>query len=36
MAEMHFPGKGCWTSEMVLWLTEMEYAKIKTHGKAKH
>ena len=36
MVEMHFPGKGCWTSEMLLWLTEMEYAKIRTHGKAKH
>ena len=21
---------------MLLWLTEMEYAKIRTHGKAKH
>ena len=36
MVEMHFPGKGCSTSEMLLWLTEMEYAKIRTHGKAKH
>ena len=35
-AEMHFPGMGCSTSETLLWLTEMEYAKIRIHCKAEH
>ena len=35
-AEMHFPGMGCSTSETLLWLTEMEYAKIRTYSKAEH
>ena len=35
-AEMHFPGIGCSTSETLLWLTEMECAKIKTYCKAEH
>ena len=34
-AEMHFPGMGCSTSEMMLWLTEMECVKIRTHYKAE-
>ena len=36
MAEMHFPGMGCSTSETLQWLMEMEYAKIRTHYKAEH
>ena len=35
-AEMHFPGMGCSTSETLLWLTEMECVKIRTHCKAEH
>ena len=35
-AEMHFLGIGCSTSEMLLWLTEMECVKIRTHYKAEH
>ena len=35
-AEMHFPGMGCSTSETLLWLTEMECVKIRTHYKAEH
>ena len=34
--EMHFPGMGCSTSEMLLWLTEMECVKIRSHCKAEH
>ena len=36
MAEMHFPGMGCSTSETLLWLMEMECVKIRTHCKAEH
>ena len=35
-AEMHYPGMGCSTSDTLQWLTEMEYAKIRTHCKAEH
>ena len=35
-AEMHFPGMVCSTSETLLWLMEMDYAKIGTHCKAEH
>ena len=35
-AEMHFPGMGCLTSETLLWLMEMDYAKIRTHSKSVH
>ena len=35
-AEIHFPGMGCLTSETLLWLTEMECVKIRTHYKAEH
>ena len=36
MAEMHLPGMGCSTSETLLWLTETDCAKIRTHCKAEH
>ena len=35
-AEMHFPGMVCSTSETLLWLMEMDYAKIGTHCEAEH
>ena len=34
--EMHFPDMGCSKSETLLWLTEMEYVKIRSHCKAEH